>query len=84
MITHGTRDLIGAYSNTKAQVRAQEELREKLPNLDTPEPPSIKRDRPRRARQLGSDQVEQLVRKRSEWVGVRAVTIRGRLRRAGP
>jgi hypothetical protein len=51
----------GPYSNTKDQVRALEELRQKLPSLDTPEPTSIKRDRPRRARQLGSDQVEQLI-----------------------
>lgn len=39
-------DLGGAYSNTKDQFRALEELREKLPSLDTPEPPSIKRDAP--------------------------------------
>jgi hypothetical protein len=51
----------GPYSNTKDQVRALEELREKLPSLDTPEPPSIKRDRPGRARQLGTEQVEQLI-----------------------
>jgi hypothetical protein len=51
----------GPYSNTKDQVRALEELRGKLPSLDTPEPPSIKRDRPRRARQLRSDQTEQLI-----------------------
>jgi DNA-directed RNA polymerase specialized sigma24 family protein len=51
----------GAYSNTKSQVRALEELREKLPSLDTPEPPSITRDRPRRARQLRTDQIEQLI-----------------------
>ncbi|MEV6444782.1 hypothetical protein [Amycolatopsis sp. NPDC051716] len=51
----------GAYSNTKDQVRALEELREKLPSLDTPEPPLIKRDRPGRARQLGTAQVEQLI-----------------------
>lgn len=51
----------GPYSNTKDQVRALEELREKLPSLDTPEPPSIKCDRPRRARQLGSEQIEQLI-----------------------
>jgi hypothetical protein len=38
-----------------------EELREKLPSLDTPGPPSIKRDRPRRFRQLGTDQIEQLI-----------------------
>jgi DNA-directed RNA polymerase specialized sigma24 family protein len=42
-------------------VRALVGLRKKLPRLDTPEPPSIKRDRPRRARQLGSEQVEQLI-----------------------
>ncbi|PKV94079.1 hypothetical protein ATK30_4948 [Amycolatopsis echigonensis] len=51
----------GPYSNTKVQVRALEELREKLPSLDTPEPPSIKRDRPGRARQLCAEQVEQLI-----------------------
>jgi hypothetical protein len=51
----------GPYSNIKDQVRALEELREKLPSLDTPEPSVIKRDRPRRARQLRADQVEQLV-----------------------
>jgi hypothetical protein len=56
-----TVDLRGAYSNTKEQVRALGELREKLPSLDTPEPPSIKRDRPRRARQLSTEQVEQLI-----------------------
>jgi hypothetical protein len=54
-------DVRGPYSNTKDQVRALEELRGKLPSLDTPEPRSIKRDRPRRVRQLGPDQVEQLI-----------------------
>ena len=56
-----TVEVRGSYSNTKDQVRALEELREKLPSLDTPEPPSIKRDRPGRARQLDTDQVEQLI-----------------------
>ncbi len=51
----------GPYSNIKYQVKALEELREKLPSLDTPEPPSIKRDRPGRARQLSTEQVEQLI-----------------------
>ncbi len=51
----------GAYSNVKGQVRALEELREKLPILDTPEPPSIKRDPQRRVRQLDADQVEELI-----------------------
>jgi hypothetical protein len=54
-------DVRGAYSNTKDQVKTLEELREKLPSLDTPEPTSIKRDRPRRARQLGTDQIGQLI-----------------------
>jgi hypothetical protein len=40
---------------------ALEELREKLPSLDFPEPILIKRDRPRRARQLRADQIEQLI-----------------------
>nr|CEL19298.1 hypothetical protein [Kibdelosporangium sp. MJ126-NF4] len=48
-------------SNIKDQVRALEELHEKLPSLDTPEPPSIKRDLSGRARQLGTEQVEQLI-----------------------
>lgn len=51
----------GPYSNIKAQVRALEELREKLPSPDTPEPSLIKRDRPRRARQLRAEQVEELI-----------------------
>ncbi|WP_412519271.1 helix-turn-helix domain-containing protein [Actinomadura madurae] len=45
------------YSNTKDQVRALGEL----PSLNTPEPTSTKPDRPRRARQLRADQVEQLI-----------------------
>jgi hypothetical protein len=51
----------GPYSNTKDQVRALEELRQKLPGLDSPEPPSTKRNRPGRARQLGPHQVERLI-----------------------
>jgi hypothetical protein len=51
----------GAYSNTKDQVRALEELREKLPSLDAPEPPLVKRNRRRRARQLDTQQVAQLI-----------------------
>lgn len=54
-------DLGGAYYNPKDQVRALEQLREKLPNLDTPELTPTKRDRPRRARQLGDDQIQQLI-----------------------
>ncbi|MEC3975783.1 hypothetical protein [Amycolatopsis sp. H20-H5] len=54
-------DLGGAYYNPKDQVRALEKLREKLPSLGAPQPTSGKRDRPRRALRLGSDQVEQLI-----------------------
>jgi hypothetical protein len=51
----------GPYSNIKDQVRALQELREKLPSVDIPEPTLIKRNRPRRARRLRADQVEQLI-----------------------
>jgi uncharacterized membrane protein len=51
----------GAYYNPKDQVSAPKKLREKLPRLDTPEPASIKRDRPRRTRQLGHDQIQKLI-----------------------
>ena len=55
-------DLGGAYYNPKDQViRALERLREKLPSLDTPEPAPTKQGGPRRARQLGVKQVEQLI-----------------------
>lgn len=54
-------DLGGAYYNPKDQVRALEQLREKLPSLGIPEPASIERDRPRRARQLDTDQIQQLI-----------------------
>lgn len=54
-------DLGGAYYNSKDQVRALERLREKLPNLDAPEPTAARPDRPRPARQLDSDQVERLI-----------------------
>ena len=54
-------DLREPYYNPKDQVRALEELRQKLPSLDTPEPSSTKLDRPRRARQLGADQIEELI-----------------------
>jgi chromosomal replication initiation ATPase DnaA len=54
-------DLRGAYYNPKDQVRALEQLREKLPRFAAPEPTPIKRDRPRRARRLGEQQVQQLI-----------------------
>jgi hypothetical protein len=54
-------DLRGAYYNPKDQVRALEQLHEKLPGLDTPQPAPVRRDRPRSARQLGDDQIQQLI-----------------------
>ncbi len=54
-------DLGGAYYNPKDQVRALEQLRGKLPSLDTPGPRLTKRDHPRRARQLRDEQVRQLI-----------------------
>ncbi|RSM77813.1 hypothetical protein DMH04_34410 [Kibdelosporangium aridum] len=55
-------DLGGAYYNPKDQVRALEQLREKLPSLEVvPEPQLTKRDRPRRGRQLDHDQIQQLI-----------------------
>jgi hypothetical protein len=54
-------DLGGAYYNPKDQVRALEQLREKLPSLDAPERTATKQGRPRRARQLGTDQIQQLI-----------------------
>jgi hypothetical protein len=50
-----------AYYNPKDQVKALEQLREKLPNLDTLLPAMAKRDRPRRARQLGAEQIQELI-----------------------
>lgn len=54
-------DLGGAYFNPKEQVRALEQLSEKLPGLDTPEPTPTKQDRPRRARHLGDGHIQQLI-----------------------
>lgn len=51
----------GTYSNTKDQVNALESLRRKLPDLDAPAPPPPQPRRPRRVRQLGDDQVQQLI-----------------------
>ncbi|HEX5115945.1 MAG TPA: hypothetical protein VFW65_12175 [Pseudonocardiaceae bacterium] len=50
-----------AYYNPKDQVKALEQLREKLPSLDTLLPATAKRDRPRRARQLGAEQIQELI-----------------------
>jgi DNA-directed RNA polymerase specialized sigma24 family protein len=53
-------ELRGAYYNPKDQVRALEQLREKLPSLDAPERSEAKRDRPRRTRQLADEHVQEL------------------------
>jgi hypothetical protein len=50
-----------AYYNPKAQVKALEQLREKLPSLDTLLPAPVERDRPRRARRLDTDQIQELI-----------------------
>lgn len=54
-------DVGGAYYNIKHQVDALETLRRKLPDPTTPAPPPADRPKPRRARQLGSDQVRELI-----------------------
>ena len=50
-----------AYYNPKDQVRALEQLREKLPSLDTLVPAPVEQDRPLRARQLGAEQIQELI-----------------------
>jgi hypothetical protein len=50
-----------AYYNPKDQVKALEQLREKLPSLDTHLPAPVEQDRPRRARRLGAEQVQELI-----------------------
>jgi hypothetical protein len=50
-----------AYYNPKDQVKALEQLREKLLSLDTLLPTPAPRDRPRRARQLDTDQIQELI-----------------------
>jgi hypothetical protein len=52
---------LGKLFNPKDQVKALEQLREKLPSLDTPLPAPVKRDRPGRARQLGAEQIQELI-----------------------
>ncbi|ANN15136.1 hypothetical protein SD37_05310 [Amycolatopsis orientalis] len=53
-------DLGGAYYNTKTQVEALETLLRKLPDRAAPAPP-VDRPKPRRARQLDADQVQELI-----------------------
>ncbi|WP_083896078.1 hypothetical protein [Nocardia jiangxiensis] len=54
-------DLGGAYYNPKPQVEALEVLRRKLPDPTAPAPPPADRPKPGRARQLGTDQVQELI-----------------------
>jgi hypothetical protein len=54
-------DLGGPYSNTKTQVDALETLLRKLPGPTEPAPPPVDRPKPRRARQLDADQVQELI-----------------------
>jgi hypothetical protein len=54
-------DLGGTYYNTKPQVEALETLLRKLPDPTTPAPPPADRPKPRRARQLDADQVQELI-----------------------
>jgi hypothetical protein len=54
-------DLGGTYYNTKPQVDALETLLRKLPDPAEPAPPPADRPKPRRARQLDADQVQELI-----------------------
>jgi hypothetical protein len=54
-------DLRGTYYNTKPQVEALETLLRKLPDATTPAPPPVDRPKPRRARQLDTNQVQDLI-----------------------
>jgi len=51
----------GPYYNTKAQVRTLEALLEKLPKLGSPEPKRPRRRPPRTARQLDTEQTQELI-----------------------
>jgi len=54
-------DLRGADYNPKPQVKALEVLRRKLPDPTAPAPPPADRPKPCRARQPGTDQVQELI-----------------------
>jgi DNA invertase Pin-like site-specific DNA recombinase len=51
----------GPYYNTKAQVRTLEALLEKLPKPGSPEPKRPRRRPPRTARQLDTEQTQELI-----------------------
>jgi hypothetical protein len=50
-----------AYYNPKDQVKALEQLREKLPSLGTLLSAPVEEDCPRRARRLGTEQIQELI-----------------------
>jgi lambda repressor-like predicted transcriptional regulator len=54
-------DLGGTYYNTNPQVEALETLLRKLPDPTTPAPPPVDRPKPRRARQLDTNQIQELI-----------------------
>ncbi|MFD8495809.1 hypothetical protein [Amycolatopsis sp. NPDC059657] len=54
-------DLGGRYYNTKPQIEVLENLLRKLPDPTKPAVPPIERPKPRRARQLDADQVQELI-----------------------
>jgi hypothetical protein len=54
-------DLVGAYYNTRPQVEALETLLRKLPDPTEPAPLPVDRPKPRQARQLDADQVQELI-----------------------
>jgi len=54
-------DLGGTYYDTKPQAHALETLLGKLPDPTTPAPLPVNRPKPRRARQLDADQIQELI-----------------------
>ncbi|MQA63863.1 MAG: hypothetical protein GEU86_20900 [Actinophytocola sp.] len=54
-------DLGGTYYNIKPQVEALENLLRKLPDRARPAPPPADRPKPRRARQLDADHIQELI-----------------------
>jgi hypothetical protein len=54
-------DLGGTYYNTKPQAEALETLLQQLPDPTAPAPPPVDRPKPRRARQLDANQVQELI-----------------------
>jgi hypothetical protein len=51
----------GTYYKIKSQVEALETLLRKLPDPAAPAPPPVDRPKPRRARQIDADQIQELI-----------------------